>query len=204
MGAFVAQYWYLIIFFILLCILTVFLCYKAAVTSSQRSREKREFLAKLDREKKLREAFSQITAEVIDSQPQEDVFEGVVANIQRRLDKSADMVKTFNEMPQQMRYVYAAFYVLDDSKDSVLSEFFKKNGQPLTGISGDAVTAIFGSELGEAVAEEWERYDEDNEETSVIPEEIDKINKKFNISREKVNVSECVIKYVKDNITTFA
>lgn len=204
MGAFVAQYWYLVIFFIGMCILTVFLCYKAVVSSSQRSKEKREFFAKLDREKKLREAFSEITEEVIDSQPKEDIFEGVVAHIQKRLDKSTDMVKEFNEMPEQMKYVYASFYVFDDSKNSVLSEFFKKNGQPLTGISGDAVTAIFGSEIGDVVAEEWERYDEDNEETSVIPEEIDKINKKFNILRENVNVNECAIKYIKDNITIFA
>lgn len=204
MGAFVAQYWYLIIFFIVACILAAFLCYKAVVSSSQRNKEKREFFAKLDREKKLREAFSEITEEVIDSQPKEDVFEGVVANIQRRLDKSADMVKAFNEMPEQMRYVYAAFYVFDDSKNSYLNEFFKKNGQPLTGISGDAVTAIFGSEIGDVVAEEWEKYDEDNEETSVIPEEIDKINKKFNILRESINADECVIKYIKDNITIFA
>lgn len=203
MFEFLTQYWYLVIVMIVAVILTFVLWVKAAKSSAERNREKKEFIAKLEREKSLRERFSEITTEVMEREPLEDVFEGVVANIQRRLDKSDDMLAAFDVMNDSMKYAYAAYYVFDDSKDG-LSEFFKKNGRPLTPLAPKAVGTIFGDDIGAVVQEQWEIFDEENEEKSVIPEEYDLVNKKFKNMTQNLNINEMFKNYVTQNIGDFA
>ena len=200
---FLAQYWHLALLMIAVLILTFFLWVKAAKSSAERNREKKEFIAKLEREKSLRERFAEITTDVIEKEPLEDIFEGVVANIQRRLDKSEDMLAAFDAMNDSMKYTYAAYYVFDDSKDG-LSEFFKKNGRPLTPLAPKAVSTIFGDEIGAVVQEQWEIFDEENEGKSVISEEYEPVNKKFKNTTQNLNINEVFKNYVIQNIGDFA
>jgi len=202
---FLSQYWYLILLMIFVLILTFFLWVKAAKSTAERNREKKEFFARLDREKDLRTRFSEITAEVLDREPLEDVFEGVVANIQRRLDKTEqeDVIGFFDSLSEPMRYVYTAFYVFEDSKDG-LHEFFKKNTYPIAPLAPEAMTAIFGNEIGDLVREQWAIFDEENEEKSVIFEEYDIVNKKFKNAIQNLNRNEAVKNYVIQNIGDFA
>lgn len=202
---FLSQYWYLILLMIFVLILTFFLWVKAAKSTAERNREKKEFFARLDREKDLRTRFSEITAEVLDREPLEDVFEGVVANIQRRLDKTEqeDVIGFFDSLSAPMRYVYTAFYVFEDSKDG-LHEFFKKNTYPIAPLAPEAMTAIFGNEIGDLVREQWAIFDEENEEKSVIFEEYDIVNKKFKNATQNLNRNEAVKNYVIQNIGDFA
>ncbi len=202
---FLTQYWYLILIMILVLILTFFLWVKAAKSSAERNREKKEFFARLDREKDLRTRFSEITVEVLDKEPLEDIFEGVVANIQRRLDKTEqeDVIGFFDSLSAPMKYVYTAFYLFEDSKDG-LHEFFKKNTYPIAPLSPEAMAAIFGDEIGDTVKEQWEIFDEENEEKSVIPEEYEAVNKKFKNLTQNLNINEAVKDYVIRNIGDFA
>jgi len=202
---FLSQYWNLILLMIFVLILTFFLWVKAAKSTAERNREKKEFFARLDREKDLRTRFSEITAEVLDREPLEDVFEGVVANIQRRLDKTEqeDVIGFFDSLSEPMRYVYTAFYVFEDSKDG-LHEFFKKNTYPIAPLAPEAMTAIFGNEIGDLVREQWAIFDEENEEKSVIFEEYDIVNKKFKNAIQNLNRNEAVKNYVIQNIGDFA
>ena len=202
---FLSQYWYLILFLIFALLLTFILWVKAAKSSAERNREKKEFFARLDREKDPRKRFSEITKEVLDSEPLEDVFEGVVANIQRRIDKTEEenAISFFDSLSAPMRYVYTAFYVFEDSKDG-LHEFFKKNTYPIAPLAPEAISAVFGSEIGDVVREQWEIFDEENEEKSVIPEEYELVNKKFKNMTQSLNVNEAVKAYVIENIVHFA
>ncbi len=202
---FFAQYWYLILILIFALVLTFILWVKAAKSTAERNREKKEFFARLDREKDLRKRFSEITKEVLDSEPLEDVFEGVVANIQRRIDKTEeeDVIKFFDSLSAPMKYVYTAFYVFEDGKEG-LHNFFKRNTYPIAPLAHDAISAIFGSEIGDIVREQWEIFDEENEEKSVIPEEYELVNKKFKNMTQSLNINEAVKIYVIDNISDFS
>ena len=202
---YLSQYWYLIVLLFVVVIFTFFLWVKAAKSSSERNREKKEFLAKLEREKDLRTRFAEINVEVLEREPLEDVFEGVVANIQRRIDKTEqeDVIKFFDSLSAPMRYVYTAFYVFEDSKDG-LHGFFKKNTYPIAPLASEAMAAIFGEEIGAVVNEQWEIFDEENEEKSVIFEEYDRVNKKFNNLTQNVDTNSAVKEYVINNIADFA
>jgi hypothetical protein len=198
----ITEYWYFSLAFVLVSILTVFVCFKAYQASSKVRRERDSIIERLKYENKTRAAFACLTNELIESAEPKMLFEGIALNIQTSLEKEKDMNVAFENLTQQQKWVYALYYVLVDGERK-LSEFFKMNGKPLTDYAGEAVKHLFGCKAYELYSSEYNAYDEDDEETSLIKGEIEKNDTEFALFLEQNDVYSIAGGYIKQNPAQF-
>ena len=159
-------------------LLCLFLWVLAMRSSRRRRGEKDALIAVLEREKELREAFQSVTQQMLIDIPPERLMEGLCCSIQMALEKEPDMQAAYDALPQPRRLIYALGYVIQDGRGR-LSEFFRKNGQPLTKAALDAVQSLVGGEYAEIFKHEYDAFDESNEQASLIREEIAKGDARF-------------------------
>ena len=174
------ELWHLWVVFAGLAVLFIFVSTKAA----KAARNRREILEKqieiMKKESYLHDKYENLTEELVREAETTELLEGICSNIQFRIEQIPDMTAAFNELPEWERYCYALNYFLIDSKGS-LSEFFKKNGEPLISLAVTALGAV-GSDLAGLVGEMFDMYDENNEDVSYDEEKIKEIDTLF---REK-------------------
>ena len=143
-----------------------------AMRSSQRKRgEKDALIATLEYEKALRTQFRTVTQQLLIDTPPERLIEGLCCSVQMRLEKEADMQAAYDALTQPRRLVYALGYVLQDGRER-LSEFFRKNGQPLTRAALEAAWCLVGGEYAEIFQREYDAFDESNEHVSFVKKAV--------------------------------
>ncbi|MDR2686131.1 MAG: hypothetical protein LBB75_00125 [Oscillospiraceae bacterium] len=143
-----------------------------AVRSSRRRRGERDALiAALEYEKELRAQFKAVTRQQLIDTPPGRLVEGLCCGIQARLEKEPDMQAAYDALPQARRLVYALGYVLQDGREA-LSGFFRKNGQPLTRAALEAAWCLVGGEYAEIFQREYDAFDEDNEQVSLVRQAV--------------------------------
>jgi len=155
-----------------LVVLCIFAWSKAMKASRRRYAHRDAIIAELEREKALRKEFKFPTREQLENTPPARLIEGLCCQIQARLEKTDNMDAAFAALPEPARFVYALGYVAQDSRER-LSEFFRKNGQPLTGVAMQAVDELIGDEYAELFRAQYEAFDEDNEAASLIESAIE-------------------------------
>ena len=159
-------------------ILCVFLWVIAMRASRRRRAEKEALIAVLEHEKALRAEFRTITQQqLIDTAP-ERLVEGVCCNIQLALEAQPDMQAAYDALPQPRLLIYALGYVVQDSREA-LSEFFRKNGQPLTGAALEAAWRLVDGEYAALFQQEYEAFDEENEAVSLVREDVAAADARF-------------------------
>lgn len=193
-------YWIVII--VALIILTIFVCIKAGAASSKRYKANEAIMKKLKEENILRNEFAVLTDTLIQNSEPSKLFKGVALNLQKKISDAADMNAEFDKLNDEQKRIYALSYVIEDGSEN-LSNFFKSNGQPLTGAALTAFKKIFSGKAAEIFEFEYNAYDEDNEETSVIPEEIDKNNADFASLITAETICETAGKFIKENAEKF-
>lgn len=157
---------------IALTILTVYV-WANVLKSRKRSRIKREAeLAYVRHQAELRQNFASLSFEMLTECDAKTLFEGVAMNIQLRLEKQADMSAAFAALTREERLIYALNYVLEDGREK-LSNFFRLNGTPLTPAALEAVRDIYGSEAYTFFKLEYDAFDVENEDASVIESELE-------------------------------
>ena len=156
----------------------VFLWYKAMKSSQERARKREAEIARLKYERELREEFAEPTQQLLIDTPPARLIEGLCGNIQVWLEQQPDMLAAFHALPEPKRRIYALGYLVQESRDT-LSEFFRKNGDPLTTAAMEAVQMIVGGEFAEIFNKEFAAYDNNNEEVSLIDKEILLLDARF-------------------------
>ena len=159
-------------------LLCLFLWVMAMRSSRKRNRARDALIASLEHEKALRAQFKTVTQQQLIDTPPERLVEGLCAGIQAALEKEPDMQAAYEALSQPRRLVYALGYVLQDGREA-LSEFFKKNGQPLTRAALEAAWCLVGGEYAEIFRREYDAYDEENEQVSLVREEIKRDDARF-------------------------
>lgn len=199
---YVKQYWMLFVILIVAIIAFLFVFSKASKAVGRTREEKEKLMKKLDRLKKIREKYSSLSAEIIMSDSGEDLLEGVADNIQRRLEKAEDMNTAFEKLNEEEKIVYAFNYFLEEAVIGA-SEFFKSYTKPLTPYALISCKEFCDNDLYRLIKEEYNAYDEDNENASVIKEEIEKtdekIQSKLDIEKLKINAAN----FIKTNCSKF-
>ena len=152
-------------------ILCLFLWVMAMRSSRRRRGERDALIAALEREKELRAQFKTVTQQLLIDTPPEVLVEGLCCGIQARLEKEPDMQAAYDALTQPRRLVYALGYVIQDGREA-LSEFFRRNGQPLTRAALEAAWCMVGGEYAEIFQREYDAYDESNEQVSLVKEAI--------------------------------
>ena len=169
---------YLIAILIALVILTLFVCIKAGQASARRGRANEAIMKKLKEENELRNEFSLLTETKIKNAEADRLFKGVALNLQKRISDASDMDAEFGVLNEEGKMVYALSFVVEDGSER-LSEFFRINGKPVTVYALSAVKKLFDGRACEIFESEYNSFDPDNEEASVIPEEIEKLDDEF-------------------------
>jgi hypothetical protein len=202
MLAAITEYWFFSLAFVAASILTVFVCIKAHRASVKARGEKYKIIDRLKYENKTRADFANLTTSLIKTAEPKALFDGIALNIQAGIEEKSDMNAAFEKLTIQQQYIYALYYVLLDGSKK-LSEFFKMNGKPLTPIAGEAVRLIFGRKVGDLYSEEYAAYDDDNEETSLIPAEVQAQDQAFAALMAQQDVYALVTGYIKQNAEHF-
>jgi len=168
-----------------LLILCVFLWVIAMRASRKRRGEKEALIAALEHEKALRAQFKTVTQQLLIDTPPERLVEGVCCSIQMALEAQPDMQGAYDALPEPRRLVYALGYVIQDGRGA-LSEFFRRNGQPLTGTALEAVQRLVGGEYAVIFQGEYDAFDEANETASLVKGDITAADARFHeIAREQ-------------------
>lgn len=169
---------YLIAILAVLVVLTLFVCVKAGQASARRGKANEAIIKKLKEENELRNEFAVLTESKIKNSDSVRLFKGVALNLQKKISDASDMNAEFDNLNDAQKKVYALSFVVEDGGEK-LSEFFRINGKPVTDIALDAVKLLFDGRVCEAFETEYNSFDPDNEEASVIPEEIAKLDEEF-------------------------
>ena len=134
--------------------------------------------------------------------PPEKLFKGVALGLCREIEKSADMLSTFNGFSESQKKIYALYFVFEDGAEK-LSKFFKINGKPLTDYAKSAVDEIYGGKIASVFGKEYLAYDEDDETTSLIPAEIEADDTEFASLTDGADMFAPAAEYIIENINYF-
>ena len=193
---------YLILILLAVLALTVFVCIKAGQASSKRSQVNQALMKKLKEENVLRNEFAILTASLAEKAQADRLFKGVALNLQKRVSDAADMNAEFDSLTQEQREIYGLSFVIEDGGEA-LAEFFRTNGQPLTGAAYSAMEKIIGGRAFEIFDAEYKAFDPENEEASYEPEKISALDGEF---LDAISENELCTKagnYIKANVEKF-
>ena len=193
---------YLIVIMVAVILLTLFVCVKAGQASAKRSKANEAIIKKLKEENALRNEFSVLTEKLAETADAARLFRGVSLNLQKKISDATDMVSEFNALNEAQRDIYAVSFIVEDGENA-LSNFFRANGQPLTGASLNAVKRLFGENVCVIFEKEYNAFDSDNEEVSMIPEEITALDKEFSQLITSDEICRVAGGHIKENIKDF-
>lgn len=199
----IKHFWYLYLILFILIILTAFVCKKAFGAASRHSKEFNANLAKLKREKELRDAYSELTEEIIASAPADTLFEGTALCMEAKCQKSEDTSAFYLSLSDYQKLVYAYFYLAGDAKKDKLSAFFAQSTKPLTSDALAAAEKMLSAQAYAIVKDMHDRYDDDNENASVIPEEIAELDEKFRELTKDTDLFAAGGEFIKKNPKEF-
>jgi len=150
-----------------------------AMQSSRRRQAKRDALiAQYKREHELRRAFASPTLEQLSGTPPARLIEGLCCYVQTQLEEQENPDAAFADLPEPAQLIYALGYVIQDTRIK-LSDFFRRNGQPLTGAAWEAARQLIGGEYAEIFYQQYIAFDEAHEEASLIEGEIEALDERF-------------------------
>jgi len=181
----IREYWLLWAAFGVSLLGCAILWYKAMTSARARRIRRDEEIARITRERELREEFASPSQELMIQTPPARLIEGLSGNIQAWLEEQPNLLEAFHAMPEPRRWVYALGYLVQESS-TALSEFFRKNGEPLTTAAMEAVQMLVGGEFAELFNKEFAAYDNKNEEVSLLDKEILLLDTRFHALLQKL------------------
>ena len=193
--------WYYWVILLVAIIIAIFAWSKALKAGKERREKMKKEAAIWKRDYELREKFTILTEEKLNSTEETELLHGVAMNIQVKLEKANDMTESFNALPQEKRFVYALEYFDEDAKKN-LSVFFKNNGEPLISMVPDALNAIGAGKYIEAYATLLPMYDPDSE-VSIDYSVIGKVDEEFASIYNSDELLRLAAKYILKNKEIF-
>lgn len=193
---------HLLLVLIAVIIFTLWLCIKAGVASKKHYNKNADLMAKIKEETQLIKEFAELSPSLIANADPAKLFKGIGLNLQKRVAKRPDIMAEFNSLTDEQKSIYALYTVIDDGKDG-LSGFFKGCTHPLTDCAKTAVKDILDSKAAAVFAKEFNAYDDDNENVSLIPAEISKLDEEFAELAPIDVICEKAGNYIKENAEKF-
>ncbi len=199
----IRDFWYLYVLLIVFIIITIFVCIKAFGAASRHSKEVNALIAKAKRNKELRDAYKDLTAEIIANAPAASLFEGVALNMEAACQKTEDTNGFYEALSDGQKKVYAFYYLASEAKELGLSAFFKESSRPLTSDAVAAAKEFLSSDIYTVINEMFDCYDEENESASVIPETVNRLNDEFKNRTKDIDLFTLAGEYIKNNTSEF-
>ncbi len=196
------EYWVLVLLLVVAFIAMLFMFRKASISATKAKERKEELIKKLDRLKFLKENYSELTEEKIKNDNSEDLFDGVVSNIQYKLEAQSDMNQAFEKLNEESKMIYGFSYFLEEAENKP-SEFFRQYTKPITPYVAAACKAFADKELFALIKEEYDSFDEENETASVIEEKINKLDDEIKEKLDVVQMKKRAMEFIKENAEKF-
>ena len=193
--------WYYWTILLVAIIIAIFAWIKALKAGKERRERLKKEAAIWKRDYELREKFTVLTEEKLNSTEETELLHGVAMNIQAMLEKSTDMTESFNSLPNEKKYIYALEYIDEDAKKA-LSTFFKNNGEPLISVVPDALNAIGENKYIEHYGKLLPMYDPDSE-VSIDYGIISKVDEEFSSLYDSDKLCRSSAKYILKNKNIF-
>ena len=193
--------WYYWVILLIAIIIAIFAWSKALKSGKARREKMKKEAAIWKRDYELREKFTILTEEKLNSTEETELLHGVAMNIQAELEKANDMTESFNALPQEKKFIYALEYFDEDAKKN-LSVFFKNNGEPLISMVPDALNAIGAGKYIEHYGTLLPMYDPDSE-VSIDYSIIGKVDKEFASIYNSDELLRLAAKYILKNKEIF-
>ena len=171
---------------------------KVAIASERRAKNNQKLFVRLEEDKKLRDRFLSLTAQLIEDSAPAELFRGVGLGLLKRVSDSSDLNGEFERLTEGQKLIYSAFVFTEDSSEG-MSNFFKLNGKPVTDCALSAAEKLFDPEFAAIVKHEYDAYDPDNEEVSCIPSEIERDDIKAREYLDGGRAAEIFGNYIKEN-----
>lgn len=196
------EYWILVTLLVVAFIAMLFMFRKASISAAKSKKAKEELIKKLDRMKFLKENYSELTEEKIKNDTSADLFDGVVSNIQFKLENEKDMNEAFEKMNEESKMIYGFSYFLEEAENKP-SEFFRQYTKPITPCVAEACKIFADKDLYELIKEEYDSFDEENETASVIEEKINKLDEEIKGKLDITQTKEKATSFIKENAEKF-
>lgn len=196
-------YWYLFVILFAMIVLTLFVGKKALVASSKRREEMNRIMEKAKRAKELRDAYRELTPEIIANAPAAALAEGIALCLESACQKTEDTDGFYDSMTDGQKKIYALYYLISDANENSLSTFFKSSYRPLTSDAVNAAKEIFDSSAYTIIETMFEAYDENSENGSVTPQDIDRLNSEFDSILKSKDLFVSAGEYIKANKNEF-
>lgn len=196
------EYWYLWLIFAGLVAVTAVVVVLAGKSVSSHNEQTREFMSRLERLKEMKDKYKDLTVEKVENAEPEELFEGLNAVLQAKIEKADDGDTAFSEFNNEQKIIYALNCFINEIPDG-LSMFFSEYTSQITDLIIPALTAIDAKEILPLVKAEFEMYDDSNESVSFDKNLKATIDSDFAdvFSKEKLLIE--IKNFVKNNIDKF-
>lgn len=196
------EYWYLWLIFAGLVAVTAVVVVLAGKSVSSHNEQTREFMSRLERLKEMKDKYKDLTVEKVKNAEPEELFEGLNAVLQAKIEKADDGDTAFSEFNNEQKIIYALNCFINEIPDG-LSMFFSEYTSQITDLIIPALTAIDAKEILPLVKAEFEMYDDSNESVSFDKNLKATIDSDFAdvFSKEKLLIE--IKNFVKNNIDKF-
>ena len=205
MFEYISQHWYVGVALVLLILLTIFVWFKAIMSSKRHNDERDRVIAELDREKALRNEFRHIDETTFaEGKDNYRLIIGMCAKVQMLIEKADNINDAFYNLSEIKKNIYCFGYIFEDSRKK-LSEFFRSNGEPLLSVAKNAVDTVIGGEFAKMFDKESVMLDDNDETTSVDNEKLklwDEEYRKY-MDENKDKIYSDVSDYIRENKSEF-
>ena len=153
-----------------LIVLLVWASIRAAAAVRRRNEKMERERKTLERMKRLAQTYGDATPQQLKDADPAEAVEGVAAALQRRIEREPDLIAAFSAAPRWQQQCYALQYLLEDGAEKP-SAFYRKNGNPITGIATELVCAAM-PQTAKDLRALYAMLDDDNDRVSVDRERI--------------------------------
>ncbi len=196
------EYWYLWLILAGLVIITAIVIVFAGRSVSAHNEQTKQIMARLERLKEMKDKYKDLTPEKVENAEAEELFEGVNAVLQAKIEKADDGDKAFSEFNDEQKIIYTLNCFIPEVSDG-LSMFFNEYTSEITDIIVPALTRVGADNLLPLVKSEYEMYDDRNEEVSFDRKIKEKTDSDFADIYSKEKLLEGIKEFIKNNIDKF-
>ena len=196
------EYWYLWLILAGLVIITAIVIVFAGRSVSAHNEQTKEIMARLERLKEMKDKYKDLTPEKVENADAEELFEGVNAVLQAKIEKADDGDKAFSEFNDEQKIIYTLNCFIPEVSDG-LSMFFNEYTSEITDIIVPALTRVGADDLLPLVKSEYEMYDDRNEAVSFDKVTKEKADSNFADIYSKEKLLEEIKEFIKNNIDKF-
>ena len=196
------EYWYLWLILAGLVIITAIVIVFAGRSVSAHNEQTKEIMARLERLKEMKDKYKDLTPEKVENAEAEELFEGVNAVLQAKIEKADDGDKAFSEFNDEQKIIYTLNCFIPEVSDG-LSMFFNEYTSEITDIIVPALTRVGADDLLLLVKSEYEMYDDRNEAVSFDRDTKEKNDSDFADIYSKEKLLKEIKEFIKNNIDKF-